>query len=395
MTIGNTDHDSVQRALLCICDADVDAALKTPLFGQPLLFHLTKNLQAAGLQNIAFAVETVPPELPLLIDRLQHDGLDIALLRNGPEAAEFCAQPGTMLLQTGAVWISPYYLGRMLEKRPPYIVTLPEEPRFTDFERIDLNRRWAGVALVDGALARQAGKLVEGWRIDSWLLRAALQQGYADRPLAAAEAADIVLHAGNKGGTPQLVRQIAPATHRHAVVEQLNFSIADIAIRRFSGQQWWAILLQIAPLVLALAALATAGFVQIIPAWWIGAAALFARDVRTRARQVEYIATKWDSIDIATLAALCAALFLNLQWLIPGSDAAFLMLALSGLLILAQEKDGDGWAKQFAPFLCAVWLAVLAAAGLPVVAVQIAIAAMILTMVAQHFAGRVKGKLTA
>jgi hypothetical protein len=53
-----------------------------------------------------------------------------------------------------------------------------------DFERIDLNTRWAGFAILPSALVQSIGELPEDWSIGSSLLRHAVQSGTSFVPVA-------------------------------------------------------------------------------------------------------------------------------------------------------------------------------------------------------------------
>ncbi|MBP6434969.1 MAG: hypothetical protein KA292_09940, partial [Sphingorhabdus sp.] len=66
---------SVRSALLCV--ESLPDALGSPaglpkIFGRPLLFHQIKQLERLGVTDIVVAVDTVPAELPQLVDRLSN-----------------------------------------------------------------------------------------------------------------------------------------------------------------------------------------------------------------------------------------------------------------------------------------------------------------------------------
>lgn len=382
MQAGRETPTKMPRALLCLSDADTELTLKMPIFGQPLVYHLLKNLYSLGISEIALSVETVAPELLTLIDHLKLEGLEPVVLRKGAEALQFVAKAGSLLLQNAAIWVARDVMEQIISANGKLLLTLPEDPRFRSFERIDLSRRWAGIAVLDGTLARQSPPIAEGWSIDSCLLRAALQGGYPDRILTD-EALTKVVHV-RSDNLQQMQKSIGAAFDTASVNHPSIASLADIAIQKFAPAQWWQGAVDFAAPVIATNAAIFAFFGYPTAALSLATVALFAREIRGRWRQVSYLKPTGDVIDFAALGLLLLTLYLGLSLAIRPFDAAFLALTLVGVVILGQITRHAMPKLLVSPLVVASALALLSIGGYLVVGTKIAIIALILSLVANH-----------
>jgi hypothetical protein len=382
MQSGSENQRIVDRALLCLNDVDTELAVKTRIFGQPLVYHLLKNLHSLGISEIALSVETVVPELLTLTDRLKSEGLEPVILRKGAEALQFAAKPGAFLLQNAAIWIARDLIEQLVAEDGKLLLTLPEDPRFGSFERIDLNRRWAGIAVMDGSLAAQSPPIAEGWSIDSCLLRAALQAGYADRVLAD-EALTQVAHARSEN-PQQLQKSIGAGIDTAGGSNRPIAKLADIAIQKFAAAGWWQRAVDFAAPAIASSAAMSAFFGRPTIALSLAAIALFAREIRARWRQVSYLKPTGDAIDFAALGLLLLTIYLGLSLAIPPFDAAFLASSLTGILTLGQISRDTIPKPLVSPLVVAAALALVSIGGHLIVGTKIAIVALIASLVAGH-----------
>ncbi len=369
----------VRRALLCLNEADIDAALRRPIFGKPLLFHLIKNLKASGINRIAVSVDLIPPELPGLIDRFQADGLDVNLVRHGPGALRFAAEPSAMLLQNAAIWIEKDRLAKLVASETRLILTIPEDPDFANFERIDLARRWAGVAIIDGSLAAQIADFPDGWSVDSFLLRSALQAGYPDRPIVPEKPADdVVVHGRDRQAAVLLRKHMGPKDRQYGLIDTVAVHVVDRAIDRFAAATWWNIVVESAFPAFAILAALLAFFEYDVISYWIATFAIIAWMVRGRMNEVGYRLTGTDAIGVASFVFIMLTLHLNLRWYVSPFDSAFLPFVLCALVATSWQQIPGTLKAQFSPLFTGIWLTGMASAGFSVVAVKVAILAMVI-----------------
>ncbi|MEA3015744.1 MAG: hypothetical protein QOI38_466 [Sphingomonadales bacterium] len=148
-----------------------------PLAGRTLIERQAKLAALAGARRILVLVERVPPELLAALDRLRREGLGVLLARSAEEAAGQ-VDPGDVLLLVADGFIGDEsHLRRLAGASPPALLTVPDVRVDDRFERIDAESRWAGLALIDGALLAETASMLHDWDPQSTLLRRAVQAG--------------------------------------------------------------------------------------------------------------------------------------------------------------------------------------------------------------------------
>lgn len=148
-----------------------------PLAGRTLIERQARLAVLAGARRILVLVERVPPELLAALDRLRRDGLGVLLARSAEEAAEQVDPTDPLLLIADGFIGDESHLRRLAAASPPALLTVPDASVDDRFERIDAESRWAGVALIDGALLADTVSMLRDWDPQSTLLRRAVQSG--------------------------------------------------------------------------------------------------------------------------------------------------------------------------------------------------------------------------
>ena len=164
------------------------------LAGRTLIERQARLAAAAGVKRVIIMVETVPGELAAAIERLRREGLDVATARNAQEAAAALPGSGRMILMADGFVGARSHLDRLTEADRPALLTVADRGFDERYERIDGETRWAGIALVDAELLRDAALMPSDWDVSSTLLRRAVQTGV--KPLAIAterEAAELAI----------------------------------------------------------------------------------------------------------------------------------------------------------------------------------------------------------
>ncbi|MGZ8997921.1 MAG: hypothetical protein ACXW2T_03595 [Allosphingosinicella sp.] len=192
-----------------------------PLAGRTLLERQSRLASAAGASPIVIIVETIPPALSSALDRLRRDRLPVVVARSAEEAAEAIDPFDRLLLVADGAVIDLDQL-RTLAGVPSNAVLTVSDSGFGDvYERIDGSTRWAGAAIISGALLRETAPILRDWDLQSTLLRRALQGGAshvaADGPVAildcTSDLADLerrILAAASPAGAGWASRLLAP-----------------------------------------------------------------------------------------------------------------------------------------------------------------------------------------
>jgi len=146
-----------------------------PLAGRTLIERQVRLAALAGARRCLVLVERVPAELLAAVDRLRRDGFVVGLARSAEEAAEEVDAYEPLLLIADGFIGDESHLRRVISAPPPVLLTVPDAQVDDRFERIDADSRWAGLALVDGALLADTARMLNDWDPQSTLLRRAVQ----------------------------------------------------------------------------------------------------------------------------------------------------------------------------------------------------------------------------
>jgi hypothetical protein len=329
---GNSQNVGPIVALLCIAEVGEEAPIALrAVYGQPLLHHLVKMLEKLGIQRFFVAIDSMPGALLAYFDWAKEQGIDISCLRNPAELATQIEEDVLVLASTtDTIWHAEILKDALAEKQP-LIATVEEHSGNHHFERIDLNNRWSGLAILNVRSLAKLTELPEGWDVGSALLRQAQQDGIKHWPIAQKH-----LQAGR-------VHKLLPPDDYARRLEQVSESLGALpnnlesrlfaplsrALRSFiwntNGSRMtveWLF-----PALAGLTAVLAAANIA-LPAAIAGVVAIFAATLRTDARSLEYQSGKPDPVGSAGWAfgvlALGALLFHDAAVL---TDALFLTLA--------------------------------------------------------------------
>lgn len=156
-----------------------------PLAGRSLIERQARLAAQAGAQRILVLVERVPTELAAAVDRLRGAGLTVGLARSAAEAAEELEDDEPLLLIADGFIGDESQMRRVAAAAPHSLLTVPDLRSDDRFERIDAASRWAGLAMIDGALLRDTAAMLRDWDPQSTLLRRAVQAGARMLPVEA------------------------------------------------------------------------------------------------------------------------------------------------------------------------------------------------------------------
>jgi hypothetical protein len=172
-------------ALIAAYQEDDQGGLRAllPLAGQTLIEYQVRCAAAIEATPIVVIVERVPALLEEALDRLRADAIPIIAVSDAQEAASRFEPSGTILLLGDGVVPTPDLIAQIAEEGEPAIATVPDDALHEQFERIDGEARWAGVALVEGHLLASTAAMLGDWDLQSTLLRRALQEGALRIPL--------------------------------------------------------------------------------------------------------------------------------------------------------------------------------------------------------------------
>jgi hypothetical protein len=153
------------------------------LAGRTLVERQARLAAGAGAALIVILVESFPAELVQAVERLRKDGLEVVTARSAAEAAAAIA-PGMRLMLVADGFVGDRsHIERLMGVGRPVLLAVTDRGFDEKFERIDGDTRWAGLALFDADLLRDAALMPSDWDLQSTLLRRALQTGVKPLPL--------------------------------------------------------------------------------------------------------------------------------------------------------------------------------------------------------------------
>jgi hypothetical protein len=151
--------------------------------GRPLLTWQMLALRRVGVEVFLVEVDTVPGALLDLADGFRRNGSRVEFVRTAKDLQAFLAPDSRLFVQAEAHYFSDAAVEELTKQKTPFVATIDGRDENAAFERIDLNTRWAGFALLDASTALALTELPEGWSIASSLLRQAIQSGVKLRPV--------------------------------------------------------------------------------------------------------------------------------------------------------------------------------------------------------------------
>jgi len=166
LAITEISEDNSQSGLLSIA-------------GISLIYRQIHQLQSLGIERFIIAVDSMDAAILECADDLRRDGIDAQFIRSIHSITDVMNVNDRFLLFADSVWIDDHYINALLKEGGEKIYSLKTSPEYEKFERIDLNYRWSGLAILNASLITELQDLPEDSSLHSTLLRLALQKNIA------------------------------------------------------------------------------------------------------------------------------------------------------------------------------------------------------------------------
>lgn len=164
-------------------DGQASIALLPLAAGQIVLEEQTANLRAVGVTRFLIEVDIVPGAILNFVDNLRKTGCSVDFVRTFGDMRGKLSLKDRLLVQQEGVVASSKLLQMVADEVSAVIATVDDRDENTMFERMDINTRWSGIALLDPQILTAIEEVPEGWSLDSSLLRTAMQRGVTMRLL--------------------------------------------------------------------------------------------------------------------------------------------------------------------------------------------------------------------
>ncbi len=148
-----------------------------PLAGRTLIEYQVRCASAAGAAPIVVIVERVPQALQDAFERLRLDGIGVFPVSDVNEAVSRFEAGSSIILIGDGIVPRVEVVADLAQEAEPAVATVADDERHENFERIDAESRWAGVAVVDARLLGSTAAMLGDWDVQSTLLRRTIQDG--------------------------------------------------------------------------------------------------------------------------------------------------------------------------------------------------------------------------
>ncbi len=375
------------NVLLCISsNAETqNLLLAEKLYGKPLLFHQIRKLQTAGAERFYIVVDAVSGALIALGDELRSLGISIEFLRTPADLANKAQQTPCIMLYSADILADNALITSLATKNTNTILVVEELEGNQDFERIDLNSRWGGLALIEQRTLSAVSSMPEGWDVASTLLRQSLQDRAT--PLMVRQSDVFAGKLKHLKNVADIERSLSVNRGTNGWVEGLLFKPLRTLVTRLAWEKSWsrdAFCLAFPTLALLTAILA--GFDFPLPALIIAFLTVIASEARSFVLKAECRKTKFDFV--AGIAWLLLSLALATGLHADGNtpfDAIFLSLTLSVLVLLSARGQRISYAS---PLILILMFLLGELSGTVTVSIKIAIAAQLMLLTIGNWAYR-------
>ncbi|NNC72196.1 MAG: hypothetical protein HKN78_04890, partial [Sphingomonadaceae bacterium] len=187
-------------------DGETQLRALLPMAGRTLLENQVRRAVAAGASHVVVLVERVPAALNAALDRLRRDGIAADIARSPAEAADRFHPGEDVLLIADGLVAAPDCFEAMAARTPPTLLVVSDIAENRQFERVDADRRWAGLALTDAVALAETAAMLGEWDLQSTLMRRIVQSGPSYLPVdgeggAIADAREAVVLADRSAGS--------------------------------------------------------------------------------------------------------------------------------------------------------------------------------------------------
>ena len=140
-----------------------------------LLDHQLHVLFAVGIIRVAVVAPTASVIVRHRIDVWRRNGHAVDLIENSDQISQWMGERTNALLLGNAVVATADTISAICQNTTSTVMVRDAATSDDRHERVDMNHRWVGMAIVSAETLRAMGPLAEGWSFQSALLRHLVQ----------------------------------------------------------------------------------------------------------------------------------------------------------------------------------------------------------------------------
>ncbi len=146
--------------------------------GEPILYHQIVQLRNFGINRFIVAVEKVDSKALAIAANLRREGIEIEFVSRLSALSDMLGRDDKFLMISDGIWSNDKHIENIINAKDTEILVFENDENLSQFELIDLNYRWYGLARLNGEILSSIDNLPEDSAVQSTLLRIALQQNH-------------------------------------------------------------------------------------------------------------------------------------------------------------------------------------------------------------------------
>ncbi|MEP3224436.1 MAG: hypothetical protein ABJO01_00550 [Parasphingorhabdus sp.] len=146
-----------------------------PLFDETIVQRQVRSAQQMGADKIVLLSPTMHGALLQYVDALKIQNIDAEIARNSDHLQQYATDEDELLYLGDGILPGEVMALAVREESAEMIQVVGNADDYSSFERIDLNHRWLGIALLKASRLAEISDIPEDWDIGSALLRTAVQ----------------------------------------------------------------------------------------------------------------------------------------------------------------------------------------------------------------------------
>ncbi|MEW4466700.1 hypothetical protein AB1K62_02565 [Parasphingorhabdus sp. JC815] len=146
-----------------------------PLFDGNIIEKQVESAQKMGAEKIILLSPKMHVGLLRCFDALKARNIDVEIIRDAAELGQFALPEDDLIFLNDGVFPGEGIEKYLEHEQGEFIYVVANADIYADFERIDLNHRWLGIALLKASRLDEISQIPEEWDIGSALLRTAVQ----------------------------------------------------------------------------------------------------------------------------------------------------------------------------------------------------------------------------
>jgi hypothetical protein len=148
-----------------------------PLFDGVIVEHQLLWAVQLGAERIIFLSPSMPGALLQYVDQLKDDGVAAEIVRSAADLMQYATATDEVIFIGDGILPRGEFLDILADNDRELIFVVDNAEQYSDFELIDLNHRWLGVATIQASRLAELADVPDDWDVGSALLRVAVQAG--------------------------------------------------------------------------------------------------------------------------------------------------------------------------------------------------------------------------